>query len=303
MEKGKNKSRLSIWWQAVRAFSFTASIMPVTVGAAVVYAEGLPAIWWLFPFIALSSVLLHAATNLVNDYFDFKKGLDREDTKGGSRALPLGLLTPEEVIKGAYVLFLAAALFGVVIIWVRGWPILLLGLIGLVGGYFYSGGPMGYKYVALGDLCVFVLMGPLMVVGSHFALSGTWSLTAFYFSLPIGCLVASILCANNYRDRRDDGITGSKTMANLLPPKLARLEYYGLVLGAYLLVGLFYILGFGKVFSLTVYLTLPIALNNIMVLVRDPSGQSENVSTLDVNSAQLHLAFSLLLVISLVAGA
>lgn len=277
--------------------------MPVTVGAAVVYAEGLPALWWLFPFIALSSVLLHAATNLVNDYFDFKKGLDREDTKGGSRALPTGLLTSEEVIKGSYVLFAIASLLGLVIVWARGWPILMLGLIGLVGGYFYSGGPMGYKYVALGDLCVFILMGPLMVVGSHFALSGTWSPLAFYFSLPIGCLVASILCANNYRDRSDDSRTGSKTMANLLPPKLARLEYYALVLGAYVFIGLFYLLGFAKVFSLGVFLTLPIALKNIMVLAKDPSGQSESVATLDVNSAQLHMAFSLLLIISLVAGA
>ena len=258
--------------------------------------------WWLFPFIALSSVSMHAATNLVNDYFDFEKGVDREDTKGGSRALPNGLLTPREVIRGAYLLYGLAALLGMVIIWVRGWPILLLGFLGILGGYFYTGGPMGYKYLALGDPCVFLLMGPFMVVGSHYALTGTWSPLALYFSLPIGCLVAGILCANNYRDRDDDGLSGKRTLANVLPPVLARFEYYGLVLGAYLAIGTIYAAGLSSALSLVVFLTLPIALGNIMVMVQNPKGQGDSIASLDVRTAQLHMAFSLLLTIALVAG-
>lgn len=297
------RSRLSIWWQASRAFSFTASVIPVTVGAAVAVAEGRQVLWWLFPFVVVSSVLLHAATNMTNDYFDFVNGVDKSDTKGSSGVLTSGLLQPEELKKGAYLLFFLASLLGSVIIWARGWQILALGLVGLCGGYFYTAAPLAYKYLALGDLFVFVLMGPLMVIGSNFALTGIWSMRALFLSAPIGSLVAGILCANNYRDREADKSSSAKTMANVLPPKLARMEYYGLLLGAYIVVGILVLTGHSSVATLAVFLTLPMAITNILLLAKDPEGKGESIASLDVRTAQLHMAFGVLLVISLVVGA
>ncbi|MBN1125990.1 MAG: prenyltransferase, partial [Sedimentisphaerales bacterium] len=232
----QKKSNLAVWLQAVRAFSFPASIVPVAVGAVMAaHFEG-PVAWWLLPLIALASVAMHAATNLVSEYFDYVKGVDQADTYGSSRVLVERLLPPRHVFVGGLVLFVVSCGIGLVFIAVRGVPILILGLVGALAGFFYSARPVGYKYFALGDALVFLLMGPLMVIGSFFVLTGSYSNDVLIASLPVGCLVAAILHANNMRDIGFDRRVHVRTVANLLGYNLSRVEYYALVGGAYLAV-------------------------------------------------------------------
>ena len=93
--------------------------------------------------------------------------MDRPHTYGSSRVLVEGLLTPKEVLTGGIVLFAAGFALGLTMVFFRGAPVFWLGVVGLLGGYFYTGNPVGYKYIALGDFLVFTLMGPLMVIGSY----------------------------------------------------------------------------------------------------------------------------------------
>ncbi len=299
----EQKGRLAVWLQAVRAFSFPAAIVPVAVGAVLaVHSEGAVA-WWLVPFIAVASVLMQAGTNLVSDFFDYGKGVDKDYTYGSSGVLTARLLTPAQVFVGGVVAFAIASCIGLLFIALRGWPIMGLGVLGLLGGFFYTARPVGYKYLALGDALVFMLMGPLMVIGTYFVLTDSYSHSVLIASLPVGCLVAAILHANNMRDIQHDRDAQVRTVANLLGHDLSRLEYYVLVGGAYVAVLGMIAGGLVSPWGLLVFATVPLAVKNFRRVVRSQPQQPETIATLDVQTAQLHLAFGLLFSLAILLGA
>jgi 1,4-dihydroxy-2-naphthoate octaprenyltransferase len=293
---------LRIWMQAARPFSLTASVTPVLLGAALVPYLEAQARWLLWPLILAASLLIHIATNLVSEYFDYQKGVDRPDTWGGSRVLVDGLLAPGQVLWAGLLLFAVTAGIGLVFIAIHGWPILVIGLIGMLGGFFYTAVPVGYKYLGLGDLFVFVLMGPLMVIGSFYVLTGTYETDVLLISLPVGCLVAAILSANNLRDIKHDTEAGITSTAIALGHRLARLEYTALVSGAFLVTIGMVVFGVLPLWSLLVLLTVPAALKCIRTALTDQSGQPQQIVTLDVQTAQLHLFFGVLLMVSILLG-
>lgn len=198
--------------QAVRAFSFTASMVPVFVGAMLALAYEGTVRWSLFPLVVVCSLLFHGGTNLVSDYFDFQRGVDRKDTFGSSGVLVNRLLQPRQVLHAGLLLFALGCVLGLILLAYRGMPIFVLGVIGLLGGFFYTGKPIGYKYIALGDFLVFTLMGMLMVIGSYYVLTGDYNTNVLYISLPVGFLVAAILHANNLRDIVHDTEANVRTL-------------------------------------------------------------------------------------------
>ena len=216
------RSRFSIWLQALRPFSYTASIIPALYAAAYAVYLQEPIRWALFAPMVLASLSIHAATNLVSEYYDFVKGVDRPETLGGSRVLVEGLLRPAEVRAAGLILFAVTAGLGLLFIVLRGWPIFVIGIIGMAGGLFYTAAPLGFKYRGLGDLTVFWMMGPLMVIGGFYVLTGHYFHSVLTTSLPIGCLVAAILSGNNLRDIPHDAQAGIKTTAGVLRHRWAR---------------------------------------------------------------------------------
>lgn len=297
------RSRVSLWVQAVRAFSFTASVIPVLLGGLFALgAQGSKA-WYLLPLAVLGGLLLHAGTNLINDYYDFKNGVDRECSYGSSGVLVAGLLPPQAIFRGALVAFGLAAALGGVLIAFRGWSMAALGIIGLAGGYLYTGRPVGYKYFALGDLLVFVLMGPLMVLGGYLTVTGVYRHEVLLLSLPVGCLVAAILAANNLRDVVHDGEAKVTTMARLLGAKGGRAEYVILVVGAYAIVAGLVIARVLSPWTLLVLISAPLAVKNLRSVLASRPGEAEDLATADVTTAQLHMAFGLLLTLGVILGA
>jgi 1,4-dihydroxy-2-naphthoate polyprenyltransferase len=292
---------MKAWVQAVRVFSFTASIVPCLLGTMLTLLLGHENIlWYLVPFIFISCICLQAATNLISDYFDFKKGVDMGDTYGGSRVLVNGMLQPKQVLTGAIVFFILAFVTGLPIILARGEMILYFGIIGILGGYLYTGWPIGYKYFALGDLFVFALMGPLMVIGTFYALTGTYVPTVLYASLPVGFLVSGILQANNLRDIAHDRRANVKTLAGVMGAEFAKGEYLFLIVGAYVIVIALVVLKILPLWSLLVLLSLPPALKNIKMIKGVTEENTASIAMLDVMTAQLHLLFGVLLSLSLV---
>lgn len=297
------RSTASLWLQAVRAFSFTASVIPVLLGGLLALGAPEPRRFWLLPFAVLGGLLLHAGTNLVNDYFDFRKGVDREGTLGSSGILVAGLLPPRAILAGALVAFALAAGAGAVVVAVQGWPVLVLGAIGLAGGYLYTGRPVAYKYLALGDAMVFLLMGPLMVLGGYVAVTGVYRPEALLVSLPVGCLVAAILHANNTRDIGHDGEAGVVTVARLLGHRGAKVEYALLVGGAYAAVVALVLARVLSPFTLLVLLSAPLGAKALATVLRSRPGEAGDLATADVMTAQLHLLFGVLLTAGVVLGA
>ncbi|MER3329719.1 MAG: 1,4-dihydroxy-2-naphthoate octaprenyltransferase, partial [Candidatus Kapaibacterium sp.] len=241
--------------------------------------------------------------NLVSEYYDLEKGVDRKDTFGSSKVLVEDLLPPKTVLNAGYISFALGFLLGMVLVYVHGLPILYLGLFGIAGGVFYTGKPIGYKYVALGDMLVFLLMGPLMVVGSYFSLTGMFEWNVIIVSIPIGFLVTAILNANNIRDIKHDSEANVKTLATLLGIDAAKKEYYFLVFGAYLSVVLMVVTGLLLFWTLIIIISLPVALKNIKSISIAEVKKPEAIAMMDIKTAQLHMQFGILLTIGLVLTA
>ncbi len=291
---------LQIWFQAARPFTFTASVTPVLLGGVLALGRGHTADWFALPLFLICAVLFHAATNLISDYTDFLKGVDKDYTFGSSGVLVAGLLSPRQVKAGAHVLFGIGFVLGLTLVALRGFPILALGLIGIAGGYTYTGRPLGYKYFALGDVLVFILMGVLLVVGADYALTGVVSARSFWVSLPISALVTAILYANNLRDIRHDAEAGVRTLAGVIGGNKAKRVYYGLVAFAYFSVAGMILAGILSLWSLLVFVSCPLAVRNMKMIREGNLNEPAQLATADVATAQLHLSFGLLLIVSLV---
>lgn len=290
----------AVYFQAVRAFSFPASLIPCLLGAMLALLYGTDISWYLMPFIAISLLFLHAGSNVISDVDDYKHGVDAKDTLGGSRVLPEGLLSPKEMFRFGMILFGLAVLFGFPIILDRGMMILWLGLIGIVGGFFYTGRPIGYKYIALGDIFIFLLYGPAIVTGTLYALTGVFSLSAALISVPLGLLVTGILQANNLRDIINDRKANIKTLATVFGEGFAKGEYVFLIVGAYITVILLVVFNVLTIWSLLVFLSLPIALKNMNLIKGVKIEDTGKIAMLDAMTAQLTLMFGVLLSISLI---
>ena len=291
-----------LWFQASRPFSFTASITPVLIAAAWAWRSEFPVRWILFPLFLLCALLLHAATNLISDYVDYTKGVDREDTFGSSGVLVRNQLKPEAVRAGAYGVYGAALVIGLVIVSYRGWGLFVLGLLGMAGGFFYTVSPVGYKYHALGDIGVFLFMGVLLVAGAFWALTGVLPVSTILVSVPVSFLVAAILFANNVRDIKHDQDAGVRTLAGRLGFRRAKKLYYALLGAPYAAVLVLVATRIVSPWALAVFFSLPKALRNCADMRGGIEGKPETVATLDVQSAQLHLVFGLLFAAALAWG-
>ena len=291
---------IAVWLQAGRAWSFPASMVSVFLAGALALSYDGAINWWLFPLVIVCAFLYHAAANMSSDYFDFNNKVDKDYTFGGSGVLTRGMLSPKELIKGALTVFGIASALGLILVYYHGWPMLALGAFGLLGAYFYCASPVGYKYFALGDLAVFLFFGTLMVVGAFFALTGNlfyWP--AYIVSIPAGLLIAGILAANNIRDIKHDTEAGVKTLESVAGVKAGRGIYAFYIIGAYVSVVVMVVFQIVPVWSLVVFLSLPLAIKSLKTVGQSDVDAPEKIAMADVMTAQLHTAFGVLFAISI----
>jgi 1,4-dihydroxy-2-naphthoate octaprenyltransferase len=255
----------AVWLRAVRPFSFTASVTPVLVGSAAAFYAGVfrPL---LFLITLLAAVSIHAATNLVNDYYDHTRGVDADQPIGPGGAIQRGSLSPRTVLAGALVLFSVAAGLGIWLIVVRGWPIVVIGASSIAAGYAYTGGPLPLGYVGGGDVVVFVFMGLVAVAGTYFVQTGMVAAVAVWAGLPVAALVDAILVANNLRDIANDRLKGKRTLATFIGVRATRAHYLALLIVAYASVLAGVALRVLPAAALVVALTLPAAVRALNVV-------------------------------------
>lgn len=299
-KNSKTRSKLSIWIQAFRPFAYSASVTPVILAAMLALTYNTDGTnWFLFPVILICAVLFHTGANLVSEYFDYKNNVDKTDTFGSSRVLVEGLLQPKQVLNAGIITFALGFVLGLILVYFRGTDILLLGIIGLIGGYFYTAKPFQFKYIALGDLLIFLLFGPLLVLGAYLGLTGDMNYQVLLVSIPIGFLVVAILHANNTRDMKYDRRAQIKTLAMLIGLKGAKIEYYFLIFGAFLSVVILILFKILSPWSLLVFLSLPPALKNVQTIAQVDAENPSSIAMLDVLTAQHHMLFGLLLSIGI----
>lgn len=220
------------WLLASRPRTLPAALVPVVVGSALALQDGrfrpLPALAAL-----LAALLIQVGTNFANDLFDWEKGADSATRLGPTRVTSAGLLSPAAVRGGMLVAFGLAALVGLYLIAIGGWPILLIGVASILSGIAYTGGPFPLGYNGLGDLFVFLFFGFVAVMGSYYVQALAVTPLSLLVSLPVGALATAILVVNNVRDAETDRLAGKRTLAVLLGRDAARAEYLLLLALAY----------------------------------------------------------------------
>jgi 1,4-dihydroxy-2-naphthoate octaprenyltransferase len=291
--------RLGATWEILRPFAYTASAIPVAAGGALAFVDGRfdPL---LFLLALAGGMLLHSGTNIVNEIYDVRQGIDTITSPRASHAIVKGRVTERGAYALAMVAFALATLLGIGLIAARGLPIAVLGVLGLAAGYFYTAPPFQYKYRALGVPLVFVLMGPIMTVGGYFAASGSWSINALVLSIPVGCLVAAILHGNEWRDISEDTRAGIVTLSSRIGKEFAHYAYLGLILGAYMTLSMAVALHLIPVGTLLAILSLPFLAQVLRSAELGATGQARAIAMIDLQTARLHLAFGALLVIGVV---
>jgi 1,4-dihydroxy-2-naphthoate polyprenyltransferase len=294
--------RAGALWEIARPFSLTASITPIVAGSALAAVDG-RFDGGLFALALAGGVLLHLGTNVVNEIYDVRQGIDTIASPRASHALVKGRLTERAAFAAGLAAFGLAVLVGLALVTLRGLPIVGLGILGLAGGYFYTAPPFQYKFHALGVPLVFVLMGPLMVEGAYYAVSGTWSATALVVSVPVGLLVAAILHGNEWRDIGEDTRAGIVTLSSRIGREWAHYGYVALVLGAYVALGVAVAFAWLPATTAIALVSLPFLAQVVRSAELGASGQARAIAMIDLQTARLHFAFGALLVLGILLSA
>jgi 1,4-dihydroxy-2-naphthoate octaprenyltransferase len=288
---------LKLWWAASRPFSFTASIIPVIVGTLL--AADLAFSWWKAALALVGAVAIHAGTNYVNDYYDHVKGADSATSLGPAGFIQRGVVPAKGVLIAGVASFALGASIGIWLCAASDWSLLWLGVASLLAGFLYTGAPIHLAYIGLGEITVFVFMGPVIVLGAWFVQTEDWSWQPVIASLPIGFLVAAILHANNLRDIDEDREVGKRTIATLLGRKWANREMYGLLGATYLSLIIVAAVGAMPWQGLLALVTAPLAVP-IVKIVR-AGGNPRKLNFALFRTAQLHMRFGAVLAVGLLA--
>jgi 1,4-dihydroxy-2-naphthoate polyprenyltransferase len=286
---------IRVWVLAARPATLPAAITPVLVGSAAAACTG-QFHAGAFLVALLAAMLIQIGCNLANDYFDFQKGADTAERLGPRRVTQSGLIAPSVVWRATLLVFGLAALCGVYLIAVGGWPIVVIGLACIAAAVLYTGGPWPYGYHGLGDLVCFIFFGFIAVGGTAYLHTHSLTDVALVASVPIACLVTAILVVNNLRDVATDRKTGKYTLAVLIGPRGARIEYVLLVAVAYAVPALRWSLGGASLWAWLPWLTLPFAAH-VTRVVLTAEGRPLNPALRD--TARLEICFGVLLAVSL----
>ncbi len=228
--------RLAAWFLALRPRTLPAGLVPVAVGSTLAAGS------WTLPHpgraavAAMCALLIQIATNFYNDYADFVRGADTGARLGPRRATQQGWLPPQRVRQAALATFAVAALLGLSLVAIGGWPILAIGAASLAMGLAYTGGPYPLAYHGLGELFVFLFFGLVAVGGSAYLQTLRWpSPLVWTLASSVGLLASAILVVNNLRDRHTDARVHKRTLAVIFGAGPVRALYVGMLALAFLL--------------------------------------------------------------------
>ncbi len=265
---------IKAWFLASRPKTLTGAAAPVFVGAAMAWhrfmvdnsnANSLPSMdevmkHFCVPFVLclLFAFLMQIAANFVNDYFDFKKGTDREDRLGPERACSQGWITPRAMLIGTIACTTIACAIGLVILSLNmQWELLAVGIACVAGCLLYT---TKFSYLGLGDILVLVFFGLVPVGFTYYVLTnGEWNTSVTLAGLGMGLATDNLLMVNNYRDRHQDEISGKKTIVVRMGGNFGLRCYLWLgIIATILAYATIYFLNSGHITAMVVYVVLHI---------------------------------------------
>jgi len=259
-----SRKRVAYWLKASRPKTLPAALVPVLLGGALAFASE-RFDWAPWTICLLFAVLIQVGTNFANDYYDFIKGADDARRVGPARAVASGWIAPESMRLATWITFATAFAFGCLLIPYGGWFLMLIGVLSILCGIAYTGGPYPLGYNGWGDIFVFLFFGWVATAFTYYVQAGT-----FVIHLPVaegivwiflagvvpGALATNLLVVNNVRDEPLDREAGKHTLAVRHGPRIGFLQYTGLNLLVLIVALEFAFLG-GAPWTLLVWLAMP----------------------------------------------
>jgi len=288
------------WFIALRAPFFTASLVPVLVGASLAYNQTGKFYFSRFILTLLGVVCLHAGTNLANDYYDHRTkdddiNLNPTPFSGGSRVIQNELIPAKSILFASLLFFALGSIVGLYLNKITpGNLVLLLGIIGVLSGFLYTAAPVMFGYRGWGELVVGLNFGVLVVLGSYYVQTHSLSWRAFWASLPISFLIAAILYINQFQDYEPDKAVNKRHWVVRLGKKNAVYGYYILIFGTYLSIALSVVFRTITPFALLSFLTIPLTVGAVRILKNNYDKIVELIPA-NATTVKIHLLVGLLL--------
>ncbi|WP_067725664.1 1,4-dihydroxy-2-naphthoate polyprenyltransferase [Oceanobacillus damuensis] len=269
-----------VWWRLIRPHTLTASFVPVFVGTMIAFNED-TINWLLFFAMLVASLLIQAATNMFNEYYDFVRGLDTDQSVGIGGSIVRDGIAPKKIRNLAFTFYGISILLGVYICMASSWWIAVIGLVCMAFGYLYTGGPLPISYTPFGELFSGVLMGTVIIGITYFIQTGTVTAEMIWISIPVTIFIGSINLSNNIRDRDGDALGGRKTIAVLIGRESSITLLAILMLFAYVITAILIVLGVLPFWSLITFFS---ALKAREV-IRDFRGKTEPIEMMPAMAA------------------
>lgn len=293
------KSLIKNYWIALRVFSLSLAFASTTYGIIAAYINGffegksITYMIILISLITIAGLASQAGANLINDFFEGSFKYTPQGTKS-IRFLKMerSYFDVFVFISGILALLLAS-LIGLYLIYITNIWMLVIGLIGVIGSYAYTGEPFVYKRKGLGVPLSFILMGPLMSLGAYYAISASFSVTPIILSLPTSLLIPALMISNEMRDFYRDKKYALGTMSVRIGEKPSKILFISLVSGVYILTIIYVVVGLFPIYSLVGFITTPFAIKAI-----DNVKNSKNLGI--QNTTKVHFFYSLIIFISFI---
>ncbi len=307
-ERGEEvKPRLSMGWLiflATRIPFLTATLVPVLLGAVIARSHGFSA-WWLTLLALVGGSAIHLGLNVANDVADATSGADSANVNptmfsGGSRMIQYGLVTLKGMTIASVALYGVGIAIGLYLAATRGWELLWIGIAGVFLSVFYTSPPLRLVHRGLGEICVALGFGPIMVLGSYFVVAQRFSGEAFYSSLPVAILIMLVLYVNQIPDKRADARAGKRTIVVRLAKEKIVAGYALSIGAAFALIAIGALSGLTPIWTLAALAPLPLGLQVYRSLSSHYDSPYELMSAMGKNIS-LHLFTGLLLIAGYVA--
>lgn len=296
-----NAEKVKNFVREMRAPFFTASIVPVILGTAIAWSRRGEFNAGYFILTLFAGVLFHAGTNVLNDYFDHLSGNDALNEEfvrpftGGSRMIQNNALSPREVLVFAVALFTAGSAIGIYLTIQVGTGVLLLGVIGLLSGFFYSCPPIALVNRGVGELTIGLNFGALMTLGAYYVQTGHFAWEPLLAAIPLSLLIALVVFVNQFQDMKADAAVGKRHWVVRLGRKRAANWYAFFIVFTYISIVILFIVKVVPAWSLLALVTAPVAVK-AMTAARKHYDDARALVPANASTIVLHMAFGACLI-------
>mgnify|MGYP003291771564 CR=1 FL=1 len=229
--------KILLWLKIIRPQTLFASFCPIMVGLITVEVSS----WFVAAITLLCGLSLQILANLINDYYDFKRGADKAGRAGYKRVLSEGIVNVSSMRKAIATTLFVVLVTGAYLIWCGGWPILLIGVTAILFAWLYTATRFSLAYLGIADIFVLIYFGMVAATGTAYLQTSTFELTTFYAGTVNGLISMCVLIINNLRDMEDDRLVQKKTFPVRFGKRAGEIGMFVIVL----LMPLFSYLAFG----------------------------------------------------------